>query len=73
MTLAVDGYPKMPDMTCMTIQSVFLISWTFAYESNVFLSWVQSYENFRNQSNCEVCSKLPTSSTSDLPWWISSL
>ena len=26
---------------------VFLTSWTFAYESNVFLSWARSYANFK--------------------------
>ena len=36
MTSEVDSYPKMLDLTCMIIYSIFLISWTFAYESNVF-------------------------------------
>ena len=46
--------------------SVFLTSWTFAYESNVFLY----YASLKNQSNCWVCGQLPVSSTSGLPWWI---
>lgn len=36
----------------MIIYSGLLISWIFAYESNVFLLWAGSYANFKNQSNC---------------------
>ena len=57
----------------MIIYNGLLISWTFAYESNVFLSWARSYVNFKNQSNCWVCGKLPMSNTSSLPWWVSPL
>ena len=35
-TSEIESYPKMLDLTCMIIYSVLLISWTFAYESNVF-------------------------------------
>ena len=48
MTSEVDGLPKMLDLTYMIIYSVFLTSWTFAYESHVFLSWAQSYASFKN-------------------------
>ena len=42
----------------------FLVPWTLAHESNIFLSWVQSYANFRNWSHCWVCGQLPASSIS---------
>ena len=51
-TSEVDNLPKMLDLTHMIIYNVFLTSWTFAYESNVFMAWVQPYANFKNLSNC---------------------
>ena len=48
----VDSLPKMLDLIHMIID-VSLTSWTFAYKSNVFLSWAQSYASFlKNQSSC---------------------
>ena len=39
MTSEVNSLFKMLDLTHMIIYNVFLISWAFAYESNVFISW----------------------------------
>lgn len=36
MTSEVDSYPKIPDLTCMIIYSVFLISWIAAQHINFF-------------------------------------
>ena len=69
----VDSYPKMPDLMHMIIHNVFLISQTFAHESNVFLSWAYTQANLKNQYNCWVCGQLPTPSNSGLPWRISLL
>ena len=63
----------MLDLTRMIIYNVFLTSWTFAYESNAFLSWTRSYSSFKNPSSCWACGQLPVSNTSGLPWWISPL
>ena len=38
MTAAVDNVPKILDLVHMILYDVLLTSWTFAYESNVFLS-----------------------------------
>ena len=51
----VDNVPKILDLVHMILYDVFLTSWTFAYESNVFLSWTRSYASFKNQSSCWVC------------------
>lgn len=48
----------------MVIYSVFLISWTFVYKSNVSLSCVQSYAAFKSQWNSWVYGKLPMFRTS---------
>ena len=50
MTSEVGSLHKMLGLIHMIIYSVCLTSWNFAYESNVFLSWAQSYANFKNQS-----------------------
>ena len=55
----------MLDLTCMMIYSVLFISWTFAYEANVCLSWAQSYVNFENQSRSFHCGAAETNLTSN--------
>ena len=47
----------------MIIYSIFLISWIFACELNVFLSWAQLCAELRNQSNFRVYGQLPKCST----------
>lgn len=49
------------------------LTWTFAYESNVFPSGKRAYANFRSQSSCCVCGQFPVPGTSGFPWWISPL
>ena len=71
--LEVDSCPKIPNLTQMITYSVFLISWTSAYESNIFSIMGTSYADFRNQSNYWVCGQILTSSTSILLWWLSPL
>ena len=40
-------------------------------QDNVFISWIHSYADFHNTSNCCVCGALPLSVMDGLPWWVS--
>ena len=47
MAFEVDNSPKVLRLIHMILYSVFLTSWTCAYESNVFLSQTRSYASFK--------------------------
>ena len=40
------SYPEMPNLTCLIVYNVLLISWAFEHETIVFLLWAQSDANF---------------------------
>ena len=60
------------DLTCMITYDVFLIPWTFAYQSNVLYHGHNSMI-VENSIQLLGCGQLPVSSTPALPWWISVL
>ena len=71
-----DTRSRQPTVLGLTHMLFTLFSWFLehlAYESNVFLLWAWPYAEPKNESNCWLYGKLPTSSISGLPWWISLL
>ena len=66
MTSEVDSLPKVLDLICMIIYSVFfdfldLFTWI-----ECFLLWTESYTSFKNQFNCWVVANYPCLALLDL-------
>lgn len=59
--------PRTLHLTCMIVYDVVLTSQTFAYKSDVFLSWTWSYASFKKPIQVLGCGQSPVSRTSRFP------